>query len=222
MKGDDPLLSKMMGEIAIVNGDDEQELEWDIDTWMGRDLHKYWIKTSGAYSFNADNGEKSDIETANLELVFSHAVSAYWDQQFGIRHDLEDAEGNSSRNWLSFGYIGTTPYFIELDTRVFIGEESSKQLLIEAEREFLLTQQWVLTSGLDLTINGHSNIQRKEGSGFSSMNNELKVGYERTRKYQPFVGITYKQMFGETRKLVKQAGSNNNEFEMMIGIEAWF
>ena len=222
MKSDDPLLTKVEGEIAIVNGDSEQELEWDINTWMGRDLQKFWIKTSGAYAFSFDGGEKSDIDTANIELVFSRAVTAYWDQQFGIRHDLEDAEGNPTRNWLAFGYIGTSPYFIEMDARLFVGEESSIQFLLEAEREFMLSQQWVITSELDLVVNGNSNEQRKEGSGLSTLGFELKIGYQRSRKFLPFVGITYKQLFGETRELEKLTGGDNNKLEALIGIEAWF
>ncbi len=222
MKSADPLLSKIMGEIAIGSADGEQELEWDIDTWIGRDLNKFWIKTSGAYSFNSSDGEKSDIETANIEFVVSRAVAPYWDQQFGLRHDLEDAEGNPTRNWLSYGYIGTTPYFIGVDARVFVGEEFSTQFLLEAEREFMITQEWVLTSELDLVVNGSSNVERAEGSGLSLINFELRLGYERSRKFQPFVGLAFKQLFGQTRNFEKSAGGESSNLEALIGIEAWF
>lgn len=217
MKSADPWLSKVMGEAAYSSSSEDQELEWDIDAWTGRDLQKFWLKTSGSYGF-----DESGIETANIELVYSKAITSNWDSQFGMRHDLKDAANNPTRNWVSFGYIGTAPYFIEIDARIFVGEESSSQILLEAEREFMLTQKWVITSELDLTVNGNTNPARDEGSGLSEINFELKLGYEPSRQFQPFIGLGLKQLFGGSKNFVKQAGGDSGKFQALIGIEAWY
>jgi len=99
-KTDDPWLSKTMGEIELLQEGEADVAEWEVDTWIGRDFHKFWIKTEGEY---AREDDESEIESAQIELLYSRTVSAYWDQQFGIRSDVEPDDG---RYWLVFGYRG--------------------------------------------------------------------------------------------------------------------
>jgi len=217
MFSDDPWLTKVMSDFKYLEEHGEGVLEWDIDAWSGQDLSKYWIKTSGEYA-------NSEIEHGNVELVYSRAVSAYWDQQFGIRRDLASHSGADKRNWLSFGYIGTAPYFIEVDARIFVGEESSSQLLIELEREFMITQEWVLTPELEIIANGSTNEAYEEGSGLSEIEFSLMLGYEHNgnRKFQPFFGYTAKRKFGATKRLAQAEGESTSKSEFMIGLHSWF
>lgn len=217
MFNDDPWLTKVMSEFEYLQDDGESVIEWDIDVWSGRDLSKFWLKSSGEYT-------DSQFEDANIEFVYSHAVSAYWDQQFGVRHDFESDSDQDTRNWLSYGFIGTAPYFVEVDARIFVGEESSSQLLIELEREMMITQEWVLTPELDIIANGRSNEQFGEGSGLAQVEFSLRLGHERNgnRKVQPFVGLTATQTFGATRRISKAAGNQSGDVKAMIGIHSWF
>ncbi len=217
MFNDDPWLTKVMSELEYLQEDGEGVLEWDIDAWTGRDLSKYWLKTSGEY---ADD----EFESANIEFVYSHAISAYWDQQFGVRHDFKPDLNNADRNWVSYGFIGTAPYFVSVDARVFIGEESSSQLLIELERELMLTQEWVLTPEMDIIANGRTNPAFGEGSGLSEIEFSLRLGYEHdgNRRFQPFVVIVGKQLFGSTRRLAREDGNDSSDLELMLGAHFWF
>ncbi len=215
--GDDPLLTKFVSELEYLPNEADGALEWDIDAWIGRDLYKVWLKTSGEYA-------DSEVEQANIELVYSRAVYTTWDQQFGIRHDLEPDDNGEARNWLSFGYIGTAPYYVNVDARIFVGEESSTQLLIELEKEIMLTQEWVLTPELDIVVNGRSNQTFAEGSGLAEIEFSLRLGYDHkaNRKFQPFVGFTSRQSFGATKRFEKLLGHSSNDIELMIGIHSWF
>lgn len=217
MFSDDPWLTKVMSEFEYFSGHDETGIEWDIDVWSGRDLSKLWFKTSGEYS-------DSELEGAYIELAYSHAISAYWDQQFGARYDLESADDVDARLWLSYGYIGTAPYFVEVDARLFVGQESSTQLLIELEREFMITQEWVLAPELDIIVNGRTNPLYAEGSGLAELEFSLRLGYERNgnRKLQPFVGLSTTQKFGGTRRMAALEGEGANQTKLMIGVHSWF
>ena len=225
MDDDDPLLTKVMSEFEYLPGKEHGVLEWDLDAWVGRDLYKFWVKTSGEHA----GGE---VEEANIEFVYSRAVYTTWDQQFGVRHDVKpDHSGLAhndrlakARNWISYGYIGTAPYFVEVDARLFVGEESSSQLLIELEREIMLTQEWVLTPEIELVANGRTNANYGEGSGLAEIEFGLRLGYERNgnRKFQPFVGLVAKQTFGGTRRFEKAEGNSSGDVEAMIGIHSWF
>ena len=57
-----------------------------------------------------------------------------------MRHDLKADNEAETRNWASYGFIGTAPYFVEVDARIFVGEDASSQLLIELERKMMLSQ----------------------------------------------------------------------------------
>jgi len=220
--GDDPLLTKLMSELEYLPNEDDGVLEWDVDAWVGRDLQKVWLKSSGEFA-------NSEIEEANLELVYSRAVFSTWDQQFGIRHDFKSDQdhsdqGSKARNWVSFGYIGTATYFVDVDARVFFGEESSAQLLVELEREIMLTQQWVLTPEMDIVANGRTQQQFGEGSGLSEIEFSVRLGYESNgnRKIQPFIGLTANQTFAGTRRFEKAEGNSSTNVEAMFGVHFWF
>ncbi len=217
MFADDPWLTKVMSEFEYLQEEGDGVLEWDIDAWRGQDLRKFWLKSSGEYS-------SSEFEGANIELVYSRAVTAYWDQQFGLRRDIESDSELDERTWASFGYIGTAPYFVQVDARVFIGEESSSQLLIELERELMITQEWVLTPELDIIANGRSNAQFDEGAGLAEVEFSLRLGYEHdgNRKFQPFIGLTSSRKFGATKRLAESEGKAASKTELMIGIHSWF
>lgn len=217
MFDDDPWLSKFASEFEYLKEDSENVIEWDIDFWYGRDLNKFWIKSQGEYS-------DSEFESANIEFVYSRAVYTTWDQQFGIRHDIEPSPQGNARNWLSFGYIGTAPYFVGVDARIFVGEESSTQLLVELEKEIMLSQNWVLTPELDIIANGRTNRVFAEGSGLAEMELSLRLGYEHNgnRKLQPFIGLGLSQTFGATKRLQKALGNNSGEFQAMLGFHSWF
>lgn len=223
---DDPLLTKVMSEFEYFQEDSDDVFEWDIDAWVGRDLSKFWVKSSGEYARSgsgSDSGSGSEFEGANIEFVYSQAVSAYWDQQFGVRHDFA-GHIEETRNWASYGFIGTAPYFIDVDARLFIGEESSTQFLIELERELMLTQEWVLTPELDIVANGRTNERFGEGSGLAEVEFSLRLGYEHNgnRKFQPFIAVSARQTFGSTRRLIKAEGGSSGSLEAVIGIHSWF
>jgi copper resistance protein B len=96
--------------------------------------------------------------------------------------------------------------------------------LIELERELMLTQQWVLTPELDIIANGRSNERYDEGSGLAEIEFSLRLGYEHkgNRKFQPFLGLTARQSFGATRRMIKNKGESSGDVEAMIGIHSWF
>lgn len=216
-KTDDPLLSKTMGEIELLQEGEADVAEWEVDTWIGRDFHKWWIKTEGEY---AREDDESEIESAQIELLYSRTVSAYWDQQFGIRSDVEPDDG---RHWLVFGYRGTAPGFWEIDANVYLGEASSSQLNIEIEKELMLTQRWVITPEFELTANGKTNRDYAEGSGLDNISAGLRIGYEtKSRRLQPFIGFEGKQFLGSTKNIRQSLGKDTSNFSLIAGLHFWF
>ena len=218
-KDDDPWLTKVMGEFEVLREEDNNVVEWEVDAWLGRDLYKFWIKTEGEY---ADSNKESEVESAQVDFLYSQAVSAFWDVQFGFRQDFRPKIDGDTRSWLVFGYNGTAQGFWNVDANLYVGEESSVQLDIELEKELMLTQKWVLIPEIDITFNGDTNERFGEGSGLSVIEASLRLGYEPSRKFQPFIGISGKQTFGATKSIEESEGNKSNNLSVIAGIEFWF
>jgi len=218
-KNDDPWLTKVMGEIELLEEGEENVAEWEIDTWFGRDLYKFWIKTEGEYV--SHDGE-SEVEQAQIELVYSQAFSAYWDWQLGLRHDPKPEVNNNQRNWLVLGAIGIAPGFWEIDANLYASDDDDVQINIEVEKELMLTQKWVLTPEFDITLNGKTNEDFGEGSGLSEIEASIRIGYEPSKKFQPFIGLSFLQTFGTTKNLKEAEGEDSDNFSLIAGIHFWF
>lgn len=218
-KNDDPWLNKILGEVEVLEEGEERVMEWDLNTWFGRDLYKVWIKTEGEY---ASHDGESELEQAQIDLVYSQAFSAYWDWQLGLRHDPKPKVNNNQRNWLLLGAIGMAPGFWDVDASLYASDDDDIQLNIEIEKELMLTQKWVLTPEFDITVNGNTNEDFGEGSGLSEIEASIRIGYEPSKKFQPFLGLSALQTFGRTKDLKKGESEDTENFSLIAGIHFWF
>src|SRR5690606_4099722 len=73
-------------------GDDGRQ-RWDMQAQYGSALDKLWLKSEG---------ERADghTEHAELQALYSHAISPFFDVQVGWRQDLQP---RPSRGWLALG-----------------------------------------------------------------------------------------------------------------------
>ena len=80
--GDDPLLFNMIVNEFETDDSSGHPLGWDAQAWLGHDLNKVWIKTEG----ERVNGETDEAE---VQALYSRAISSFWDVQIGFRHDAD-------------------------------------------------------------------------------------------------------------------------------------
>ena len=112
---DDPVLLKLMLNQLETRGSGSDRVDsWEAEAWIGKDLTKLWIKSDGERA----SGRTEDAE---LQFLYSKAVSTYWDFQIGIRHDFKPSP---DRSWFAIGFNGLAPYFFHIDTALFIGESN--------------------------------------------------------------------------------------------------
>jgi copper resistance protein B len=209
---DDPLLSKVMIDQLEWRNADDNKLTWEADAWLGRDLDKLWLKTEGEY---ADD----DTEELELQLLYSRAVSTYWDVQAGWRGDFQP---NPSRNWFAAGFHGLAPYFFEIDAALFIGGSGRTAARLEVDYEILFTQRLILEPEVEINWYGEDDPAVGVGSGFSEIQAGLRLRYEIRREIAPYVGINWWNKFGDTRDLAKSAGEATDDLEFLAGLRIWF
>jgi copper resistance protein B len=210
---DDPLLFKAMAdqlELRITDGDNA--LAWDAEAWLGKDLNKLWLKTEG---------ERVDgnTEDAELQVLYSRAITAFWDVQAGWRGDLRP---HPDRHWLAMGFKGLAPYFFDIDAAVFIGESGHTAARIDLEYEVLFTQRLILTPEFETNLYGKKDPERGIGSGLSDIEIGLRLRYEIRREFAPYIGLNWWKKFGDTADFARAAGADTDDIQILLGLRAWF
>lgn len=210
---DDPLLTKVMiGQLEYRSGDGKDPLVWDIQGWVGKDLHKFWFKTEG---------ERVDgkTEEAEIQLLYSRAIAPYWDAQIGWRRDARPGPG---RDWLAIGVKGLAPYFFEVDAALFFGEGDRISARLNGEYEMMFTQRLILGIEGEVNFFSRNDPERGLGSGLSDIELGLRLRYEIKREFAPYIGINWVRQYGNTAKFTRAGGGDPTDTRLVIGIRAWF
>jgi len=193
-------------------GEDDNATVYDAQAWFGTNYDRLVVKAEGERSRGA-------LEHARTELLWGHALTAYWDAQLGIRSD--SGEG-PNREWLAVGIQGLAPYWFELDATAYFGSNGRTALRLEADYELLLTQRLILQPRIEANAYGKSDRERAIGSGLSDVAAGLRLRYEITRQFAPYVGIEWVRRYGETRDLVREGGGRGNDTRLVAGVRFWF
>ncbi|MCB1661918.1 MAG: copper resistance protein B [Pseudomonadales bacterium] len=210
---DDPLLTKVLiDQFELRDSDSENPLVLEGQAWIGKDLHKLWLKTD----FERVEGETEDAE---LQVLYSRAIAPFWDLQLGLRKDFQPSP---SRSWAVIGLQGLAPYFFEVEPVFFIGESGRTALRLEAEYELLLTQRLILTPDIELNIYGQNDSETGVGSGLSDVQMGLRLRYEIRREFAPYIGVNWSRKYGKTADYSRRTGEDLDDTQLVIGIRAWF
>ena len=212
---DDPLLTMVkIDKLEVQDADrgEDKPLVLDASAWIGYDLDKLYLKTEV-------DRVGSENEDAEAMFLYSHAVYPFWDVQVGWRHDLDP---QPERDWLVIGMQGLAPYMFEINSYLFIGENSRLAARLVAEYEYMFTQRWVLMP--EIEINAYSKDDRKRGigSGLSDMTAGLRLAYHVRREFAPYIGVNANTLFADTADMVKAAGGERSDTQLVLGVRVWF
>ena len=185
---------------------------YELMVRYGRDDNRLVIKAEG----EVVDGK---LEESRTEALWSHAIASYWDAQLGLRHDTGPGP---ARNWVAFGIEGLAPYWFELDATAYIGEGGRSALRLSAEYELPLTQQLILQPGVELAAYGKLDPANEIGKGLSSVSAGVRLRYEFTRQFAPYVGVEWAGRFGETADIARAAGRPRHDTRVVAGVRFWF
>jgi copper resistance protein B len=210
---DDPVLWKVMiDQLEYRDASGDNPVVWESQAWLGQDRNKLWFKTEG----ERVNGF---TENAEAQLLYSKAVSPYWDFQAGVRQDFEPSP---ERSWAAIGFQGLAPYFFEIDTALFIGGSGRTALRLEAEYELMLTQRLILSPEIEINLHGKNDEATGTGSGLSNMELGLRLRYEIRRGSGPYIGINRENKYGNTADYARDEGEDTGDTQFVVGFRATF
>lgn len=204
--------SLLIERLERVDGEDANTTVYDMQAWFGRDFNRLVIKAEGDYA-------QGRLQDGRTEALWSHAFTSYWDTQLGVRYD--NGVG-PDRGWLAFGIQGLAPYWFDIEATGYIGENGRTALRLSALYDLLLTQRLILQPRAELNLYGKDDEDRDIGSGLSDAELGIRLRYEISRQFAPYVGVEWAGKFGETADMARAAGEDRNEMRLMVGFRAWF
>ena len=189
------------------------EFRWDGQGWVGTDYNKLWIKSEGTLQ------STGTLEDGRDEFLYDRAISTYFDLQGGLRSDLDS---RPTRNWAAFGLQGLAPYFFDVELTGYVSNAGHFAARLETSYDLLITQRLILQPEMELNLYSKADPARLVGAGFSDIDTGLRLRYEFSRKFAPYLGVVYEGKFGQTANFARTAGESTGDVRFVAGLRVWF
>ncbi|BFM07312.1 copper resistance protein B [Halioxenophilus aromaticivorans] len=193
--------------------EESESTVFDVQAWYGTTYNRLVVKTEG----DIVNGT---LEESSTDVLWSRAFNAYFDTQLGARVDTYD-EGED-RQWLALGFQGLAPYWFEVDVTAYLGDDGRTALSAEAEYELLFTQRLILQPRMEINLLGKDDPENGLGSGLTNMSVGLRLRYEFSRQFAPYIGVEWTGAFGDTADYLQAQGENKSTTQVLAGLKFWF
>ena len=194
------------------NGPDN-ELRWDGEAWIGADWNKLWLKSEGFFNGKLDDGLH--------ELLYGRPIPflRYFDWQVGLRYD---GDSFAPRYWAAFGVEGLAPQFFELEATLYIRDAGHFASRFTGSYDIFLTNRLILQPQLEMNFYSKEDTSRVLGKGLAELDTGLRLRYEISRKFAPYIGFAYTQQCGGTASLVRKEGGIVYDPRVAFGIRMWY
>jgi copper resistance protein B len=193
--------------------DGTEFLNWAAQGWIGEDYNKLWFKTEG----EAPVGGRA--EQAEFQILYSRLITDFFDLQVGVRQDVKP---DPDRSFAVVGLHGLAKYFLETDFAGFVSHKGEISARAEAELDLRLSQRLVLQPSVEVNLAVQSVAERGIGSGFNDVELGLRLRYEITREFAPYIGVNWERSLGETADLARAEGERVDSFALVAGLRFWF
>jgi copper resistance protein B len=194
---------------ADVGGDAQT---WAAQAWIGTDRDRLWLRSEG-------ERDGTGTHAADLEVLYGRGVARWWDLLVGVRHDFAPA---GAQDFLAVGVTGLAPYKFEVSATAYLGASGQSAARLEVEYETLLTNRLVLQPLLEANLYGKDDPRRGLGSGLATVEAGLRLRYEFTRRFAPYIGVVRERAFGKTAALRHGSGEDTDDTRFVAGLRVWF
>lgn len=202
----------LLNRLEAWDADPGTGMAWEGEGWIGTDLDRLWWRSEG---------ERVDgtTEAADVELLYGRSIATWWDVVGGLRQDFEPGD---AQTFAAIGVQGLAPQNFEVQATAYVGERGQVAARFEADYELLLTNRLILQPRLEVDAHGRNDPARSTGSGLSTFEVGLRLRYEFTRQFAPYLGVGYERAFGNTASLRRDAGEDADDVRLLAGLRIWF
>lgn len=213
--GDHTMVSQKIAveQLEVLSGDGPLRWQADAEAWRGTDIDKAWFK------FEGEGNTQEGPDDTEVQALWSHAIDPWFDLQTGVRQDFRQGR---DRTHLAVGVRGLAPYWIEVDSAVFLSTRGEVTARLQAEHPVRITQRLMLRPKVELEASAQSMPDLATGSGLTFLAAGGRAGYRITPTVEPYVGVEWQQALGETRRLHRAAAEDAGSVRAVAGLRFVF
>jgi len=186
--------------------------QYDLKAWYGKDFSRLMLKAEGEVN-------DSRLEEARTELLWSSAMTSFWDVQIGLRQDSGDG---ANRTWLAAGFSGLAPYWFEVDVTAYLSGSGRAAFRFETDYELLLTQKWILQPRVEASYFIKEDPKSGIGDNLSSLKAGVRLRYEIVPEFAPYIGVEWQNLYGQTKSFAREEAEAANKTSFVAGLKFWF
>ncbi len=195
----------------------DSDFRWDVESWHGGDLNRLWIKSEG----ERNTALKADYDI-DAQLLYGRFLRKYYDFQVGVRAETQNYQGrNVTRAHAVIGVEGLVPYNYEVESALFISQNGDVSGRFSITKDFLVTQRWIIQSRFETSIAAQRVERFTTGRGLNNIEYGLRLRYDISRKFGPYVGISFDRSFFGTADMVRQEGGDPSQIRFVVGVRMW-
>ena len=202
----------IVDQLEYQHFDSSGALNWNANAWVGGDIDRLCLRSEG-------EREQGKTHKAELQALWGHAISPWWELVGGLRQDFKPASGQA---WAAFGIQGTPLYGVELEATAYVGERQQTALRVEAAYAMLLTNRWVLEPTLEANVFGRDDARREQDTGLADSEIGLRLRYEISRGFAPYVGVSFNRLHGNRADQAREDGEDTGQTRLVAGIRLRF
>jgi copper resistance protein B len=206
-------VSKVMVSLAEYQVRDGSDgYRWEGQAWYGGDLNRFVLKSEG------EGTRREGVESAELQGLYSRAIGVYTDAQIGIRQDFEP----HNRSYATIGVQSMLPYWFDVEGALFLSNKGELLGRLEGTYDLLLTNYLILQPRAELNFAAQNTLETRTGSGLSNAELGLRLRYEISREFAPYIGVSWDRKVGQTANYSRALGKGVEATSVVFGIRTFF
>jgi len=186
---------------------------WQGKAWLGGDINRLWLRSEG-------QRVDKHLATWSVDALYGRALSPWWDVVAGVRHDSNKQAADLTRAVI--GVQGVAPYHFELSATAYLGGTRKAELIIEAEYNLLLSNRLIFQPLLETHWVSTDDRPRGVGNGLNKIQTGVRLRYEITRRFSPYIGFVHERHYGTTADWQRESGQSSKESRWVAGLRVWF
>ncbi|SDK07160.1 copper resistance protein B [Billgrantia gudaonensis] len=203
----------------VVPDKGEEAVVWDFEAWYGGDVNRVYLKSEGENV----QGDGEDAEFESLELLYSRLIADFWELQGGIGYQGGVfSDDHAERGYGVIGLQGVMPYGIETDVALQVSDEGDVSASFEGEYDLRLTQRLYLQPRTEIVVAASEVEEFGVGEGLNSVRVGMRLGYQVTRRFAPYVGGYWEKQYGDTADLSRAGGDATEDTGLVAGVRLMF
>jgi copper resistance protein B len=213
MMGNGMIYGVMLDRLEMTNDGNKTGFGLRSVSWLGTDNNRVVLKLD-------TSNTTLELNTLTTRLAWRKPLSTFWNYDLGVQNDHEN--GKPNQTWLMANINGIAPYWLNLDGTVLLEKSGLVGVVFDGCYDLRITQRLILDPSLSVKLYNKDDPDQKIGQGLSNGSVGIRLRYEVTRTFAPYISIEENRYFGNTASFYKEKEGRSNETIVSMGVRSWF